>query len=65
MDTQVTKDGDWIVFSRDFSEFYDISIEMLKTYMPQMRLKQWFTPEVEEKVYKLIEATGSPLIDNQ
>jgi hypothetical protein len=55
MSTQVTKDDDFIVFSRDFSEFYDVRISQLATYMPQMRLKNWFTPEVEEKVLKLIE----------
>ena len=59
MDTQVTKDGDYIVFSRDFSEFYDISMEMLKTYMPQMRLKSWFTPEVKEKTIKLMRVVRS------
>lgn len=65
MDTQVTKDGEHIVFSRDFSEFYDISIEQLKTYIPQIRLKSWFTPEVELKVNKLIEANGLKAISNQ
>ena len=67
MNVQVTEDGDHIVFSRDFDEFYDIGIEQIKTYMQEMRLKTWFTPDVENKAVEIVNraTSGSKRIENQ
>ena len=51
------KDGDFIVFTDGNREFYDVRIPHLEGYIPQMRLKTWFTPDVEKSVMEIIDRT--------
>jgi hypothetical protein len=65
MSTQVKIDDGFIVFSKEGSEFYDISIDMFEGYVEQMRLKRWFTADVEEAAVNLQLTDGSKRISNQ
>jgi hypothetical protein len=65
MSTQVKIDDGFIVFSKEGREFYDISIDMFEGYVEQMRLKRWFTADVEEAAVNLQTTSGSKLIGNQ
>jgi hypothetical protein len=65
MSAQVKIDDGFIVFSKEGREFYDISIDMFEGYVEQMRLKRWFTADVEEAAVNLQAADGSKLIGNQ
>jgi hypothetical protein len=65
MSTQVKIDDGFIVFSKEGREFYDISIDMFEGYVEQMRLKRWFTADVEEAAVNLQMTDGLKRIENQ
>lgn len=58
MDIKVEKDGKFIMFKNDGTEFYDIEPQRCNgfpTIMDCLETKTWFTPEVKSQVEALLD----------
>lgn len=58
MKVTVKLDGEFMVFSNDGIDFYDINSYQYDNYLPFLRIKRWWTSEIENDCKALIDGRG-------